>query len=258
MKWQNSLEGAKELIKKELPHSIGALQYCEITRSGYENSAPLKICLEPVSGKVRCMCNERIADLRQCSHEIKAYDGKFVPELWSARWKQRKTVYVSYNTPPSTGLPFLVDIAHGIDTERDDEQFGFPDGVSFDDDEQFGFADGESFDVDLNPDLDNGTDLISGALDLNEEGVQSGLVRTKCSSSNRERFRVMATATDGLIQAAMGNVDFKKYVAIVVKLIEMAASNQECDVKSSDEGFGKTSLELTYASHVGALSTGPR
>ena len=65
---------------------------------------------------------------------------------------------------PSTGLPFAVDIANGIHTEQDDEQFEFPDGGSFDDDEQFGFADGESFDADPNPDLDNGTDLLSGAL----------------------------------------------------------------------------------------------
>jgi hypothetical protein len=230
LKWQKSLEGAKELIKKELPHDDGELQYCEITRRGYENSAPRKICLDLASGQGRCMCVERIADLRQCSHEIKAYDGKFVPALWSGRWTQRDTVSVSYNTPPSTDLPFVANrisniaqstpseplIANGIDTELDDEQFGF--------------ADGGSFDVDLNPGLDNGTDLISGDHDPNEEAVRSGLTTVNSSSANHERFRIMATATDGLINAAMGNAEFKSYVAIVVKLTEIAASNQKFDV----------------------------
>ena len=65
----------------------------------------------------------------------------------------------------------------------------------------------------------------------------------------------MASATDGLIQAAMGNADFNSYVAIVVKLTEMAASNQECDMKSSDEAFSKKSLDEAYKSHVGAFCT---
>jgi hypothetical protein len=76
-------------------------------------------------------------------------------------------------------------------------------------------------------------------------------------SANNGRYRIIATATDGLIQAAMGTADFQKYVGLVVKLSKMAASNQECDMKSSDEALGKTSLESAYASHVGAYSTGP-